>query len=261
MKNKERQTISLLGVKIDKILVNELLGKIAQVINSGGKSTILHVNVYAMNLACELSWFRAYLNQSDIVFCDGFGVKLGAWILGHRIPQRITYADWVWQLAQFAESQNFSLFFLGARPGIAEKAAKHLQEQFPNLRVVGVQHGYFDKTLGNSENKAVIKTINALKPNILLIGFGMPIQERWLWENLDQLDINIALTGGAVFDYASGELQRGPRWMTDHGLEWLARLLIEPGRLWKRYIIGNPLFLWRVLKQWLGLASYEQESY
>ncbi len=96
---------------------------------------------------------------------------------------------------------------------------------------------------------------NAVKPNIIIVGFGMQPQERWLMENWDRIEINVALTGGAVFDYVSGELRRAPRWMTDHSLEWLAWLIIEPRRLWKRYLIGNPLFLWRVLKQRLGLLS------
>lgn len=84
----------------------------------------------------------------------------------------------------------------------------------------------------------------------------MPLQERWLLENYDRLDVHVVMTGGAVFDYISGELRRGPQWMTDNGLEWMARLLIEPRRLWKRYIIGNPLFLWRVIRQRLGLLKF-----
>jgi len=178
--------------------------------------------------------------------------------LGYNIPQRITYADWMWQLAEFAESHGFTLFFLGARPGVADKAAARLKERFPNLRIVGTRHGYFDKDAGSPENEAVIRKINAAKPNILIVGFGMPLQECWLMENWDRIEANVALTGGAVFDYVSGELPRGPRWMTDHGLEWLARLIIEPRRLWKRYLIGNPLFLWRVVKQRLGLLRFEE---
>lgn len=101
----------------------------------------------------------------------------------------------------------------------------------------------------------VIEKINKVRPNILLVGFGMPVQEYWLQENWEKIDTNIALTGGAVFDYLSGELRRAPRWMTDHGLEWLGRLIIEPRRLWKRYIIGLPLFFLRVLLFKLGLLK------
>lgn len=145
------------------------------------------------------------------------------------------------------------MFFLGSKPGIAEKAAQRLQERHPNLVIAGTHHGYFDKTPGSLENEAIIQQINAARPNILIVAFGMPLQEKWLMENWERIDANIALTGGAVFDYISGELARAPRWMTDNGLEWLGRLLIEPGRLWKRYVIGNPLFLWRILLQRLGV--------
>ena len=181
---------------------------------------------------------------------------LGAWFLGYKIPERITYADWTWQLAELAVSRDFTLFFLGARPGIAEKAATKLREKFPSLNVVGTHHGYFDKTRDSVENKKVIDEINLAKPDILIVGFGMPVQEQWLMENWEDIDAKVALTGGAVFDYISGELQRGPRWMVDYGFEWLARLLIEPRRLWRRYIVGNPLFLWRVFKQKIGFYRF-----
>ena len=92
----------------------------------------------------------------------------------------------------------------------------------------------------------MIEGINAAKPDLLIVGLGMPLQERWLADNWSSIDAGVALTAGATFDYISGELRRAPRWMTDNGLEWLGRLLLEPGRLWKRYIIGNPIFFWRV---------------
>jgi N-acetylglucosaminyldiphosphoundecaprenol N-acetyl-beta-D-mannosaminyltransferase len=182
---------------------------------------------------------------------------LGARILGHRIPQRITYADWIWQLAEFAEPRGITFFFLGARPGVAQNAAERLRERYPDLRIVGIHHGYFDKSPGSEENEAVLQKIDASRPHVLVIAFGMPLQERWLAENWARINTNIALTGGAVFDYVSGDLSRAPRWMTDHGLEWLGRLLIEPQRLWKRYLVGNPLFLYLIVKQRLGLLKLD----
>jgi N-acetylglucosaminyldiphosphoundecaprenol N-acetyl-beta-D-mannosaminyltransferase len=95
----------------------------------------------------------------------------------------------------------------------------------------------------------VLEEINQLSPDILLVGFGMPRQEKWLSENWEQIHAHVFLTGGAVFDYVSGEVKRAPKWMTDHGFEWLGRLIIEPGRLWKRYILGLPYFLFLVLKE------------
>ncbi|MCA1687542.1 MAG: WecB/TagA/CpsF family glycosyltransferase, partial [Actinobacteria bacterium] len=122
-------------------------------------------------------------------------------------------------------------------------------------KIVGVRHGYFDHGAGSAENEAVVGEINAAAPDILVVGLGMPLQERWLMENWQKLDVSVALTGGAVFDYVSGRLSRGPRPLTGSGFEWLARLLVEPRRLWRRYLLGNPLFLLRVLKQRLGVPG------
>ncbi len=243
----------LLGVQLSTCDQAALLLTFKQAIMADRKMTVLSGNVHSFNLAYRKAWLREFFNQADVVRLDGAGVRLGVWILGHRSPSRMTWADFAWDLAEFAEPRGFTFFFLGARLGVADKAAANLKARFPDLCIVGTHHGYFDKTPGSAENEAVIEQINAVKPNILIVGFGMPLQERWLMENWDRIDANVALTGGAVFDYVSGELQRAPRWMTDNGLEWLGRLLIEPRRLWKRYLIGNPLFIWRVFKQRLGL--------
>jgi N-acetylglucosaminyldiphosphoundecaprenol N-acetyl-beta-D-mannosaminyltransferase len=245
-------SIDILGVRVHPLTVLELHGYLAQAIHENTKNLVLNVNVHCLNLALEQPWLRDFLNRAEVVFCDGAGVILGARILGHHIPERITYADWFWQLADFSNRHHFSLYFLGASPGVAARTAERLREHYPALEIAGVQHGYFDKTPGSEENEGVIAAINAIKPNILVLGMGMPLQERWLYENWDRIDANIALTGGAVFDYLSGELQRAPRWMTEHSLEWLGRLLIEPNRLWKRYLLGNPRFLWNIYKQKLG---------
>jgi N-acetylglucosaminyldiphosphoundecaprenol N-acetyl-beta-D-mannosaminyltransferase len=250
-----REKIDVLGVGVDPLTVEELHEEISRFVENGEHALVLHANVHGLNLAYRNGRLRGLFNRAPIVFCDGSGVMLGARILGRRIPERITYADWTWKLAAFAEERGFSLFFLGARPGVAEKAARRLEYRFPKLRIAGAEHGYFERTLGSPENEAIIKKINAARPDVLLVGFGMPVQEFWLAENWEKVDANVALTGGAVFDYVSGELRRGPRFLTDRGLESVARLMVEPRRLWRRYVIGNPLFLLRVLKQRLGRGA------
>jgi N-acetylglucosaminyldiphosphoundecaprenol N-acetyl-beta-D-mannosaminyltransferase len=242
---------------VQSLSVKSLNERLFQFVRDQDHHLILNVNAYCLNLTFQHPWLRDFLNSAELVFCDGAGILIGAQILGFPAPIRITYADWIWQLAEFAEQRGLSFFFLGARPGIAEKAADYLKERFPDLHVVGTHHGFFDKTQGCPDNEAVIERINSLKPDILIIGFGMPTQERWLMENWPRINANIALTGGAVFDYTSGDLQRAPKWMTDNGLEWLGRLLIEPRRLWRRYLIGNPLFLWRVIQQRFGLLQFD----
>jgi N-acetylglucosaminyldiphosphoundecaprenol N-acetyl-beta-D-mannosaminyltransferase len=232
--------------------VEELHTEIEKLVRGGEHGLVLNVNAHCLNLCYEDPKLRNFLNGAEVVFCDGAGVMLAARMLGRRVPERITYADWIWHLADFAAARGFSLYFLGARPGVAREAARRLKERYPGLKIVGVRHGYFDHSAGSAENEAVVGEINAAAPDIILVGLGMPLQERWLMENWQKLDIRVALTGGAVFDYVSGRLRRGPRFLIDSGFEWLARLLVAPRRLWRRYLLGNPLFLLRVLKQRLG---------
>lgn len=234
---------------MDPLTVEELHEEIGRGIRAGGHALVLNANVHCLNLTYTDPKLRSFLNEAEVVFCDGAGVMLAARLLGRRIPERITYADWAWRLASYAAAEGFTLYFLGAHPGVAEKAAEKLKGRYPDLRVSGIQHGYFDRSAGGPENEAVIEKINAAAPDILLVGFGMPVQERWLMENWDRIDARVALTGGAVFDYISGELRRGPSILTENGFEWLARLLVEPRRLWRRYVVGNPVFLWRVIRQ------------
>ncbi len=241
--------ITFMGIAIDPVTVHELLDQIADLIDRRERALVLNVNVHAYNLAAKQPWLVDFFNSAAINFCDGAGVILGARLHGLCIPERITYADWFWQLATMAEDRDYSLFFLGAKPGVAERAAAVLRDRHPRLRIVGIHDGYFDTTAGSEANEKVLAAINAATPDILTLGLGMPRQERWLYENWHRFNARVGLTGGAVFDYVSGEVQRAPRWMTDNGLEWLGRMLVEPGRLWKRYIVGNPVFMARVLRE------------
>lgn len=243
-----RRRVEVLGVGVDPLDVDELEAEIVRFVREGRRATVLNVNAHCLNLAWGELRLRAALGRADLVFCDGAGVQLAARLLGERIPERITYADWVWRLAALAAARGFSMYLLGARPGVAEEAARRLVERHPGLRIVGTGHGYFDRRPGSPENEAVVRRVNDAGPDLLLVGFGMPEQELWVMENRGRLGARVVLTGGAVFDYASGRLRRGPRLLTENGLEWLARLLIEPRRLWRRYLVGNPLFLLRVLR-------------
>jgi N-acetylglucosaminyldiphosphoundecaprenol N-acetyl-beta-D-mannosaminyltransferase len=249
------ETVNLLGVRVSTIPVDSLVNFVTRTVLTGGKARVVYVNAYAMTLVQELTWLRDFFNRSEVVYCDGFGVKWGARLLGLRIPERLSPPDWIKLLVAECAHQRFSLYLFGARPGVAEKVAAILRQQFPDLRIVGAQHGYFDKSPDSAENETVVQAINVTSPDILLVGLGMPLQERWLSENWDRLNVKVVLPVGALFDYLAGEFPRAPHWMTDHGLEWLGRLVLEPRRLWRRYLLGNPRFLWLLLKQRLGLIQ------
>ena len=175
----EKQKIYLLGVGVDSISHLEILRQISQKVQQKSNLLIAHANIRGMNMAYEQAWLREFYYQADLVYCDGMGVKLGAQLLGYEIRERYTLADWVWELAAMCADQQISLYLLGNPPGVAEKAAQKLQERYATLQVKSVRDGYFDKAPGSQENEEVIGRINKLQPDILLVGFGMPLQERW----------------------------------------------------------------------------------
>jgi len=251
------QKVTLLGVKIDALSMHDLFAFIEKAVADGKRTLIFHVNIRALNLACEHDWYRKCINQADIAYCDGMGVQLAARFLCKTHVPRYTLPDWIAPFADVAVRQGYSLFFLGGMPGVAEKAAHKLMEQHPGLRIVGTHHGYFQKGISHPENQAVLTEVNAAKPDILIVGFGMPLQESWLQENWHGLEVKVAITGGAVFEYLSGNLKRGPKWMTDHYLEWLAKLVTSPERYASRYLYDIPKFAWRILREKLQSESID----
>ncbi len=246
--------VCLWGIPITDISRTAMVTRIVTIVEQREHGIIANINIHAINLAYEqprvYQFFREY---ASIIHCDGYGVLIGARLMGLHIRQRMTSPDWIDALCEKCIERSYALFLLGARPGVAERAARNLQKKHPGLKIAGTHHGYFDKSGNQPENQQVIKLVNDAQPDILLVAFGMPLQELWLLENWDELHAGAAIPVGALFDYLAGEVRRPPRWMTDHGLEWFGRLFVEPGRLWRRYLIGNPLFFWRIFKYKLSI--------
>jgi len=244
--------VHVLGVRVDDLPLETLLSSFDEVIQARRSAVFAYVNIYAINLASALPWFRQFLNDCELGYCDGAGVQLGAWIGGERIRYRHSPADWFWALCERALERGYSMYFLGSRPGVAELAAKEVRRGLPGLAVSGMHHGYFDQAKGSDDNRRLIQSINELNPDILVVAMGMPLQEAWIRDHLRDLSVRVVLPVGALLDYVSGRLRRPPAWMTRNGLEWLGRLILEPMRLWRRYLIGNPLFIWRVMRRRFG---------
>lgn len=242
-----RESVRILDVRVDAVDKAELLVEIAKRITAGSREYLANVNINAINLAQQDSEFRTILNESPVVYCDGEGVRLGARLLGVTLPPRIVLTYWIWELCAFAAEKGFSIFLLGGTPGAADEAAAAMETRFPGIRIGGTHHGYFNKE--GEESDRVVEMIRASRPNILFVCFGMPLQEHWTRRNLERLAANVILFGGSTIEYAAGRKKLTPTWMSRHGLEWFFRLLQEPRRLWRRYLIGNPLFMLKVLLQ------------
>ena len=237
--------LRLLDVRVDQIDEPGLERSIISNVGSGSSRLYAYVNVNAVNLARHDRRFRDIINGASVVYCDGEGVRLGARLLGRRLPPRTVLTYWVWSLCALLEKRGLSVFLLGAREPVVSKAAAVLRERYPKLKLAGWHHGFFEKQ--GEESRKVVEVINRAAPDLLFVGFGMPLQEYWIEENLGSLRVGIVLPAGSMIEYIAGEKKLTPTWMANSGLEWLYRLLREPRRLWKRYLIGNPLFILRVL--------------
>jgi N-acetylglucosaminyldiphosphoundecaprenol N-acetyl-beta-D-mannosaminyltransferase len=199
-------------------------------------------NAHGFVLAKRDPTMRAAYGIADLVRVDGAALALAARLQGVRGVTRCTWADLIWLLAASLEQANLSLYLLGGRAGAVDATAHRLRERHPRLRLVGHHHGYFDLSPGAADSAAIVADLHAKAPDVVVVGLGMPRQERWLLDHLDELPPAAYLTAGAVFDYASGRLRRPPEWMCDHGLEWLGRIVIEPRRLLLRYLADLPRF-------------------
>ena len=234
---------------VDRISLKDMLRVVTDALDNGTRQTVLNANANAVTLAEANPSFATAMAKADVIFCDGFGVYVASRILGSPIPERITYADFTEKLALACQAKGASMFFLGAKEGVAAQAARILSAAIPGLKVHS-HHGYFEKN--NQSSREVIDIINQSGAKVLLVGFGMPLQELWITTYREQLRPLVVFSVGAAFDYAAGNVARGPRWLTQYGFEWLARLAIEPRRLWRRYLLGLPEFALLVGRQWIS---------
>jgi len=244
-------------VLVDRMSLADLLGALAAALQSRTRRTILNANAHAVTLAETNPAFAGALAKADIVFCDGYSVYLASRLFGAPIRDRLTYADITEQLARTCHSHGASLFLLGAKEGVAATAARKLEAAIPGLQV-HYHHGYFAKD--PESTREVIELINRSGAQVLFVGFGMPAQELWITSHRAELEPLVVFSVGAAIDYAAGSVRRGPRWMTQYGFEWLARLALEPRRLWRRYLLGLPEFGLLVARQWMGTRFQQMRA-
>lgn len=238
--------INILGVAIDVLSTPEVLQRFDEYIKSNRPHAIYIVNAHTLNIAWSDSGYRQILNRGDLVLNDGLGVAMAAGLQGRAFKENLVGTDLVPKILDVARRKDYGIFLLGGPPGMAEDSAAFLQKKFPGLRISGAHHGYLDD--GEAEAN-VVQLIKMSSPELLLVGMGNPLQERWIHDHLRAADVPVAIGVGGLFKYFSRSLKRAPAWVRRLRLEWLYLLMKSPGRRWRRYLLGNPQFLWRVLKR------------
>jgi exopolysaccharide biosynthesis WecB/TagA/CpsF family protein len=236
-------TFQMLGVGISNVTMNEGLALIDQAVECGAKKSFAFVNADCLNKATLDHSYARVLSRQEAVFADGSGISFAARIRGFRVKENVNGTDLFPLLCERAAKNKHGIFLLGARPGLAESTAEKMLALFPTLIVNGTQHGYFPP----EETDAVIDTINRSGAKILLVAMGAPNQELWINKNIGKLNVNVSIGVGGLFDFFGGRIPRAPTWLRQLGCEWTYRLWQEPGRMWRRYLIGNPVF---VLRTW-----------
>jgi len=209
--------------------------------------SVAYANAHTLNVATDDAVFREALNRFTFVFNDGSGLALAARLKGQVLPDNLNGSDFTPELLEVASAHGWSVYFLGGRPGVAQRAARQLARDIDGLRVVGARDGYF----GPDQSAAVASEVRRSGADVLVVAMGNPVQEKWLNDHLERTGVRLGVGVGAYLDFAAGTVPRAPQWMNRLGIEWVYRLAQEPKRLWRRYIVGNPLFIARVLRETL----------
>lgn len=228
------------GVKIDRY---DLQGSIAAVIEKMKEGVrVFFVNAHCVNIAQESSSYREALAHAEFVFNDGIGIALAGFFLKSSFPENLNGTDWIPALLDILNAKNIELkvFLLGDRKDILEKTCAVFLKRWPFLQVVGTHHGYYEHPT------EPLKVLQGSGAHLLIVGMGVPKQELFIddhWNTLKDAGVRIAIGGGAIFKFMTGEIPRAPLWIRKCRVEWVWRLLLEPRRLWRRYLIGNFTFL------------------
>lgn len=184
------------------------------------------------------------VTQCDIINIDGMGVVWGARFLGHDVSERVAGVDLFHELNAMAEKEQFPVFYLGAKDDVVTKTAQVMQQNHPNLTIAGFHHGYFW-----DDEQALVEKVKASGAKLLFVAITSPKKENFINRYKDQLGVDFVMGVGGTFDVVAGKVKRAPVWMQSAGLEWLYRVIQEPGRMWKRYLVTNSTFAWLLLKE------------
>lgn len=238
--------LTIQDVPINNLTQKEFFGIFHNYHLKSDKRVIFFANAHVINVARKDQEFSSILQKADLVLADGMGIRIAGKLLGNPVQENLNGTDLMPKILEYAEKNHMSVFLLGAEEGITQNAAIQIKTSFPKLKIVGHHHGYLNQTI----NEKVLTQINSLSPDILLVGMGNPLQEKWIHHHSKLLNTKFFFGVGAYFDFVSGKFPRAPSLYRRLGMEWIYRLWQEPSRLMSRYLAGIPVFLYRIVGQY-----------
>jgi len=247
----------ILDCPVDRITLAQCVSYFKQVLREGRHCHIVMVNAAKLVKARRDRELKEVIENADLVGADGVPIVWASRLLGQPLPGRVNGTDLMHELFIASARYGWRLYLLGAKPEIIQNVVDNIRRQLPTINIVGYRHGYFESP---DEELKVIEQINAAKPDILMLGFSTPMKEKWVRRHKDRLNAPIIHGVGGSFDIVGGLTKRAPLWMQSSGLEWLFRLVQEPGRMWRRYLSTNTVFMWLVLRSWFLRLSHTSRS-
>jgi len=245
-------TESILGFPIAALNKQACIKIVSEWVKEEPASTKYFVcaNPHSIQLAEKDHIFKKSLMGADLITPDGVGIVYASRLLGGNITERVTGSDVFQGINEVLNlAGGFRYFFLGSTDEVLSRVESKMASDFPGINVVGTYSPPFRAHFTEKENRKMVEIINNMKPDVLWVGMTAPKQEKWIYENLDCLDVKLIGPIGAVFDFYSGNKRRSPKIFQKYGLEWLPRLFKEPKRLWRRMFVSAPIFICQVIKQ------------
>ncbi|MCG3157851.1 MAG: N-acetylglucosaminyldiphosphoundecaprenol N-acetyl-beta-D-mannosaminyltransferase [bacterium] len=250
--------VEILGISVDRVGMAETLARVEQFITERKPRLVITPNVDHLIKTRKDREFKRIYDKADLAVPDGVPLLWAARFLGTPLVERVNGTDLFEALCGRAAERGYKVFFLGAAPGVAAKAAAVLRQRHPKLQVAGTYSPPFDFFSDFAENQQIENMIRAAQPDILFVGLGAPKQEKWIHRHIARLGVPVSIGIGASFEYVAGLTRRAPRWMQRTGLEWLHRVLESPGRYWRRYLLEDLAFFPLVVAQRMRLALRRQ---
>ncbi|MBO6622506.1 MAG: WecB/TagA/CpsF family glycosyltransferase [Balneola sp.] len=237
-----------IDVRVDNLSLDTALERVETLYkesSDGVPRQIFFTNVHSVHLANQNPLLKHDLNEADLVLPDGSGLKIAGKVLNKPVEVNLNGTDFTPKVFRMAEVAGWSVYLLGAKKNVITECVENISKRFSKLEVKGYHNGFFD----DKEEKEILKEINQLKPDILLVALGSPFQERWIAKNAVNLDTRLCFAVGGLFDFLSNQTSRAPLWMRKIGCEWVYRFIQNPKEKWDRIFVEIPLFLYAILHE------------
>lgn len=236
---KDRSVVDIFGLPVSRVTLEELLQMAHECIKSNSRLFLGVVNVAKIVKARSDYQLRQSLVQADLILADGLPIVWLSRMLGDPLPERIAGIDIMYEMLQQANENHYSVYFLGAKREVLQNVIRTVQRDYPGVRIAGYRDGYFDRT----QERSVAESIRNSRADILFVAISSPKKENFLREWRNCINVPVCHGVGGSFDVLAGLTKRAPLWMQKYGMEWFYRLVQEPRRMWRRYLITNTIFV------------------